>query len=329
MEIVRRFEEQARALLPDSSYVYYAGGAGEEQTIAENVDAWRRVWLRPRGLADVREVDLAVELLGDRMAMPLVLSPMGQQGMMHEDAEVAVARAAGSVGLVQCLATRSSRTPAEVADAASAPLWFQLYVDEQRPVTEKLLKGLAPLGFRRVVVTIDLAVLGRRDRERRHFPAHRLGNWAGWLTWDELDWVRETSGLPVVAKGVLTAEDARTSVERGAEAVVVSNHGGRQLDGVVPTAVALREVVAELAGEVPVLVDGGIRSGGDVARALALGADAAMIGRPYAWALAAGGESGVRELLDAFLEDFRITLSLLGKVRPGDVDGACARLAGW
>ena len=329
MELVRRFEEDARARLPASVYDYYAGGAGDVRTLAENVEAWGRVWLRPRGLVDVRQIDLSVELLGDPMAMPLVLSPMGLQGMLHPDAEVAVARAAGALGFVQCLATRSSKTPAEVAAAAAGPLWFQLYVDEQRGVTEALLKTLKPLGFRRVVVTIDLAVLGRRDRERRHHPADRLGNWATWLTWDELGGVRETAGLPVVVKGVSTAEDAREAVERGAEAVVVSNHGGRQLDGGVPTAVALREVVAELAGAVPVLVDGGIRSGADVCRALALGADAAMIGRPYAWALAAGGEAGVRSLLDAFAEDLRITLSLLGRLSPAEVDASCARLAGW
>src|SRR5687768_6330826 len=197
MEIVRRFEERARAVLPESTYVYYAGGAGDEQTLAENVEAWRRVWLRPRGLVDVRRVDLSVELLGDRMAMPLLLAPTGLQGMLHDDGEVGVARAAGAMGVVQCLATRSSRTPAEVAEAASGPQWFQLYVDEHRPVTERLLQSLAPLGYRRVVVTIDLAVLGRREGERRHFPDHHLGQWAGWLTWDELDWVRETSGLPV------------------------------------------------------------------------------------------------------------------------------------
>jgi 4-hydroxymandelate oxidase len=329
MEIVDRFEEQARASLPASSYVYYAGGAGDELTVTENREAWRKVWLRPRGLVDVRRIDLATELLGDSMRMPVLLSPMGQQKMLHDEGEVAVARAAGAMGVVQTLATRSSCTPAEVAAAATGPLWFQLYVDDRRETTEALLRSLKPLGYRRVVVTIDLAVLGRRERERAAFPGHGLGQWAGWLTWDDLQWIREVSGLPVVAKGVSTAEDARMAVEHGAEAVVVSNHGGRQLDGGVPTAVALREVVAELAGAVPVLVDGGIRSGADVCRALALGGDAAMIGRPYGWALAAGGEAGVRELLDAFAEDLRITLALLGRVRPADVDSTCARLAGW
>jgi 4-hydroxymandelate oxidase len=180
------------------------------------------------------------------------------------------------------------------------------------------------------VLTIDLVVVGRRGRVRRtHEPIAQPGGWATWLTWDELDWVRETAGLPVVVKGVLTAEDAREAVGRGAEAVVVSNHGGRQLDGSVPTAVALREVAGELAGEVPVLVDGGVRSGADIARALALGADAALVGRPYAWALATGGEAGVAALLSALDEDLRIALALLGCSTPGDVGAQHARLAGW
>jgi 4-hydroxymandelate oxidase len=316
--------------LPASVYDYYAGGAGEEQTLAENVQAWRKVWLRPRGLVDVSGVDPATEVLGDELAMPLVLAPMGLQGALHPDGEVAVARAAGAAGVAACLSTRSSRGPEEVAAAATGPLWFQLYVDEDRAVTEALLRRLAPLGFRRVVLTIDLVVVGRRERERRtHEPIAQPGGWATWLTWDELDWVRETAGLPVVVKGVLTAEDAREAVGRGAEAVVVSNHGGRQLDGSVPTAVALREVAGELAGEVPVLVDGGVRSGADIARALALGADAALVGRPYAWALATGGEEGVAALLSALDEDLRIALALLGCSTPGDVGAQHARLAGW
>jgi 4-hydroxymandelate oxidase len=174
-------------------------------------------------------------------------------------------------------------------------------------------------------------VIGRRERELRHGAgaARQPGGWDTALTWDDLDWVRETSGLPIVVKGVVTEEDARASVERGAEAVVVSNHGGRQLDGCVPTAVALREVAAELAGEVPVLVDGGVRNGSDVVRALALGASAVLVGRPYAWALAARGQRGVEELLAALAEDVRTTLALVGRTTPGDVGGDTVRLAGW
>ena len=329
MEVIRRFEELARSGVPEPIYEYYACGADDDRTVAENAEAWRRVWLRPRGLVDVSALDPATTLLGEELAMPLVLAPMGGQGELHPDGEVAVARAAGAAGVVQCLATRSTRTPEEVAAAATGPLWFQLYVDERREVTTELLERLRPLGFRRVVVTIDLVVLGDRPRQRRHFPDAGAHAWSQWLTWDELDWIREASGLPIVVKGVLGAEDAREAAARGAEAVIVSNHGGRQIAGSVPTAVALREVAAELAGEIPVIVDGGVRSGADVCRALALGADAAMIGRPYAWGLAAGGEAGVGEVLAAFEADVRRTLALLGCRTPADVGPGHARLAGW
>jgi len=329
VEVIRRFEGDARARLPESVYEYYACGAGAEQTVAENLEAWRKVWLRPRGLVDVRGVDPSATVLGDELSMPLVLAPMAEQGRLHPDGEVAVARAAAAAGVAQCLATRSTRTMDEVAAAATGPLWFQLYVSPDRAEVAERLGRLKALGFRRVVVTIDLVVVGNRPRERAHLPPHSTGGWADWMTWEELAWVGEASGLPVVVKGVLTAEDARAAAEHGAEAVIVSNHGGRQVDGAVPTAVALREVAAELAGELPVLVDGGVRSGGDVVRALALGADAVLVGRPYAWALAAAGEEGVGELLAAFDEDLRIALALLGRTRPAEVDASCARLAGW
>ena len=329
LELIQRFEEVARGRLPAPVYDYYAGGAGSEQTLAENLSAWSRVWLRPRGLVNVSEVSSACVLLGTQSSLPLVLAPVAAQGLLSDDGESATARAAAAAGVPFCLSTSGSRSPSEVAAAApGASLWFQLYVDEDRQVTSDLLSSLASFGYRRVVVTIDLAVAGRRERERKH-EARPVGGWASWLTWADLDWVRETSGLPVVVKGVSTAEDARLALDHGAEAVVVSNHGGRQLDGCVPTAVALREVVDEVHRAVPVLVDGGIRSGADVCRALALGADAAMIGRPYAWGLAAAGEEGVREVLSAFEEDVRITLALLGRTRPSEVDGSCARLAGW
>jgi 4-hydroxymandelate oxidase len=353
VELIARFEEEARARLPEAVHDYYAGGAGDEQTLAENVDAWRRVWLRPRGLVDVSDVDTSVELLGHRLALPVLLAPVAAQRFLHPDGEVASARAAVEEGTVYVLSTRATVDLGEVGAAVTttppSPLWFQLYIQPDRSVTETILRRLRPAGYSRVVVTIDLPVLGRRERELRHggvplpegvqmathlgdgtAPAALVGGgWDATLRWDDLDWVREASGLPVVVKGVVTAEDARLAVEHGAEAVIVSNHGGRQLDGCVPTAVALREVAAELVDEVPVLVDGGIRSGTDVVRALALGADAVLIGRPYAWALAAGGEDGVRRLLSGLADDIRRTLALVGVTRPAEVGSAHARLAGW
>ncbi len=349
MELLRRQHDEARARLPDDAYDYVAGGAGDELTLAENEEAWRRVWLRPRQLLGLDAADASVEVLGARMAAPIVLAPAAMQGLLHPDGELAVARAAAAAGLVMCLSTRATTDLADVAAATAAPKWFQLYMDRDRPTVQRILARAAEHGYEQVVMTIDFPVTGRRERELRHGPlalgpgvalATHLGGWedddakpqiGGWTapTWEDVGWVREASGLPVVLKGVLTAEDAALAEQAGAAAVVVSNHGARQLDGVVPTAVALREVVAELGGRLPVLVDGGIRSGADVVRALALGADAVLVGRPYLWALAAGGPEGVVRALRALIADTATSLALVGAARCADVTGAHARLRGW
>ena len=349
MDLLGILEEQARELLPRAYFDYFAGAAGDEQTLAENAAAWRRVWIRPRVMVDVSAVDTSCELLGRRLALPLLLAPMATQRLLHPDGEPAAARAAGLAGTVYCLSTRATADLAEVAAAATGPLWFQLYVDRDRERTERVLARAAEHGFEAVVLTVDLPVAGRRERERRHldfpFPdgvalashlGHELerhqtpiGAWDSRLTWPDVAWVRDASGLPVIVKGVLRAEDADAAIDAGADAIVVSNHGGRQIDGCVPTAVALAELASAVAGRVPVLVDGGIRDGGDILRALALGADAVLVGRPYAWGLATGGEAGVRAVIDAFAEDLRCVLALAGCPALGAVDRGCVRLAGW
>lgn len=349
MELLRRQHDQARARLPEATYDYFAGGAGDELTLAENEAAWRHVWLRPRQLLGLSAADPAVELLGARMAAPIVLAPAALQGALHPDGELAVARAAADAGLVACLSTRATSDLADVAAATAAPKWFQLYMDQDRGVVERVLRRAAEHGFAQLVMTIDFPVTGRRERELRNGPvtlppgvrlSTHLGTWAegpggprvgGWLapSWSDVAWVREVSGLPVVVKGVLTAEDALLAEQAGVSAVIVSNHGARQLDGVVPTAVALREAAAVLDGRLPLLVDGGIRSGADVVRALALGADAVLVGRPYLWALAAGGQDGVRAALDALVEDTARTLALVGAADPAAVVPGHVRLRGW
>ena len=349
MELLRRQHREARSRLPEAVYDYFAGGAGDELTLAENEQAWQRVWLRPRQLLGLDEADASLELLGAAMAAPIVLAPVALQGLLHADAELAVARAAADAGLVMCLSTRATTDLADVAAATAAPKWFQLYMDRDRATVWRVLARAAEHGYEQVVMTIDFPVTGRRERELRHGPialppgvglADHLGGVAGhggrpliggWLapTWEDVAWVSEAAGLPVVLKGVLTAEDAVIAEQSGAAAVIVSNHGGRQLDGVVPTAVAVREVVAELEGRLPVLVDGGIRSGADVVRALALGADAVLVGRPYLWGLAAGGREGVRAALDALVADTARSLALVGAATPTQVTAAHARLRGW
>jgi 4-hydroxymandelate oxidase len=274
---------------------------------------------------------------------------MSAQRLLHPDGEVAAARAAGAAGTVYCLSTRATADLAEVAAGATGPLWFQLYVDRDRATSERVLARAAEHGYEAVVLTVDLPVAGRRERELRHgafaFPqgialtTHLgtqgerrqtpIGAYTTTLTWPDVGWVREASGLPVIVKGVLCDDDAEAALEAGADAIVVSNHGGRQVDGCVPTAVALREVAAVVGGRVPVLVDGGIRDGADVLRALALGADAVLIGRPYAWGLACDGEAGVRVVLDAFTADLRCAMALAGCPSLQAVDATRVQLAGW
>lgn len=332
MDLLRRQEALARDRLHPAVHDYFAGGAGDECTLADNERAWRRWWIRPRGLVDVGVVDTAVDVLGARLRTPVLIAPVAAQALLHPGAESAGVRAAGAAGSLFTLSTRATTDLAEVAAAASGPLWLQIYVDRDREHTLAVLAGARTHGVSAVVLTVDLPVAGRRERELRNgdlpLPdgvrlADHLGGsggkatkpLAGWdptLTWDDLAWVREACGLPVAVKGVLTAQDARAAVEHGAAAVVVSNHGGRQLDGCVPTAVALEEVVEAVDGTVPVLVDGGIRDGGDILRALALGARAVLVGRPYAWGLAAGGQDGAYEALEALTGDLGRAMALAG-----------------
>ena len=339
MELVRKLREQARELLPESAFDYYDGGAGDEQTIADNEAAWRALWIRPRAMVDVSGADASCTLLGERLALPILLAPMAAQRLLHPDGELASARAAGAAGTVYCLSSRATTDLAEVAAAASGPLWFQLYVAGDRERSAQVLARAAEHGFGAVLLTIDMPVPGRRERELRHGDAplpegvaltshlgHVLaeetkpvGGWDATLTWADIAWVHECSGLPVLVKGVLTAEDAREAIAAGVDGIVVSNHGGRQIDGCVPTAVALPEVVAAVGGRVPVLVDGGIRDGGDVLRALALGADAVLVGRPYGWGLATGGEAGVRAVLEALGADLLRLMALTGCATLGDI----------
>jgi isopentenyl diphosphate isomerase/L-lactate dehydrogenase-like FMN-dependent dehydrogenase len=345
MHLLDELEARTRELLAEAHYDYYAGGAGREQTVADNAAAWRKLWIRPRVMVDVATIDTSCTLLGRQLATPVLLAPMAAQRLLHPDGELGAARAAGAAQTVYCLSTRATADLAEVAAAATGPLWFQLYVDRDHDRTEEVLARVAAHGFDAILLTVDLPVGGRRERELRHldvpFPdgvalashlGHDLdarhsaiGGWDAALTWDDIAWIRDVSGLPVIAKGLLCAEDADAALESGVDAIVVSNHGGRQIDGAIPTAVALPEVAAAVAGRVPVLVDGGIRDGADVVRALALGADAVLIGRPYAWGLATGGEAGVRTVIDAFTEDLVRALALAGCPSLAEVDGRRVR----
>jgi 4-hydroxymandelate oxidase len=262
-------------------------------------------------------------VLGTPVALPILPAPCAYNGIAHADAEAAVARAAGAVGTIQVVSSASTLPLEEIAKARGAPQWYQLYTDQDPRVTDERMKAAADAGFRALVFTLDAPVGGPRYHgypERGFGPVATGSSLDPTLDWREIDRIAGRSRLPVVLKGILHPADAALAAEHGAAAVIVSNHGGRQLDGAIPTALALPEIVEAVAGRVEVLVDGGIRSARDVLRALALGARAVLIGRPYLWALAIAGEEGVRELFQRLGEELQSALMLTGQADASRVD---------
>lgn len=328
---------RAEALLGAGAFGYFAGGAGDERVLRENVEAWDRHRLAPHVLVDVAEVDTSVTVLGRRWPHPVGIAPMAYQRHAHHDGEVAMARGALAAGALMTLSTQTTSSPADVAAVGDAPRWFQLYVFRDRAITEQLVATAVDEGYDALVLTVDFPVGGIRERDSRTgfrvehptfldattgplTPAERHALHDPALTWRDLVELCDSSPIPVVVKGVLRPDDARRAIDLGAAGVVVSNHGGRQLDAVLPTADALAPVVDAVAGQASVLVDGGIRRGWDVVRALALGADAALVGRPMMWALATGGADGVQAEIGRFVTEVGNTLALIGCPRAGDVD---------
>jgi 4-hydroxymandelate oxidase len=343
------FEAAARERLDPGAYGYLAGGAGDEHTLRANAGAFARWELRPRVLVDVGEVSTATNVLGNELALPLLVAPTAFQRLCDRDGELATARAAAAAGTVMTLSTLSSVTPAELAASApGAQRWFQLYWTRDRGFTEELLAAVAEAGFGALVLTVDFPVAGRRERDVRaafalpddlplpNLPVPlqqedfhtALGTIVdSRLTWRDLEWLRSTCPLPLVVKGILTAEDGLLAAEHGAEAVIVSNHGGRQLDGVPATLDVLPEVVDAVGDRVEVLFDGGIRRGVDVLKALALGARATMSGRAVLWGLAAGGEQGATQVLTLLRKEIELGLKLLGCTSPAEVGRSHVRRA--
>ena len=340
------FERLAEERLDAGAFGYYAGGAGDEQALAGNIAAWRRLRLRPRVLVDVSDVSTGTTVLGTHVSMPLLVAPTAIQRLAHPDGERGMARAAAAAGTVMCLSTLATATPADVAEAApGAPRWFQLYVFGDRGVTRDLAAQALAHGYGAIVLTVDAPRLGRRERDLRtafRVPeevtvpsvAATLGGWDGAtplellgaidpsLTWADVEELRGLAPLPLVLKGIQTAEDAVLACEHGVDAIVVSNHGGRQLDAVAPTAELLPEVIDAVAGRIEVYVDGGIRRGSDVVKALALGARAVLAGRAPLWGLACEGEAGARRVLELLRDEVELALALCGCTSPGDVTAA-------
>ena len=342
---VADYEELAERTLEPGAFGYYAGGAGDEQALAGNVEAWRRLRLRPRVLVDVTEVSTATTVLGTPVSMPLLVAPTAIQRLAHPDGEPGMARAAAAAGTVMCLSTLATATLEQVAAAApDGARWLQLYVFRDRGVTRSLVDQAVEHGYGAIVLTVDAPRLGRRERDLRsgfRVPEEitvpsvaATGRWAGAtplellgaidssLTWGTLEELRSMSPLPFVLKGIQTAEDAALACEHGVDAIVVSNHGGRQLDAVAPTADLLPEVVEAVAGRLEVYVDGGIRRGGDVVKALALGARAALAGRAPLWGLACAGAAGAERVLELMRNELELALALCGCTSPEQVSRA-------
>jgi isopentenyl diphosphate isomerase/L-lactate dehydrogenase-like FMN-dependent dehydrogenase len=335
------FEPLARGAMDAAAYAYYAGGAADEITLRANLAAFERYRLVPRVLVDVSSVDAATTLLGTPVAMPIGIAPNAAQHLADKEAECATARAAATAGVLMCLSTFSNRSIEEVAAAAEGPKWFQLYVHKDRGVAKSMIERAAASGYRAIVVTVDVPVGGYRERELRtpfrQSQQQAFGNLQddargktildlldglinAALTWDDLGWIKSVSGLPLVVKGVLSPVDAALCVEHGADGVVVSNHGGRQLDRVPAAVDMLEQVVDAVAGRAEVYVDGGVRRGTDVVTALALGARAVFIGRPYLFALALAGQYGVELCLELIHAELLNAMALVGADRVDRVD---------
>jgi isopentenyl diphosphate isomerase/L-lactate dehydrogenase-like FMN-dependent dehydrogenase len=317
--VLAEFETRARELLAPGPLSYYASGAGAQITLRENVEAWEGLRLAPRMLVGVAERDLSTTLLGRTLPHPLITAPMAYMRLAHPDGELGLLRASAATETTFTLATLATASQDEVAvEAPDAPRWFQLYVFRDRGISRALVQGAAEHGFEALVVTVDLPVIGLReadvalgetlpldlpipalDAAGRSEPvtiAESVSLVDPSLTWEDVEELAD-GPLPVIVKGILRPDDARLAVEHGAAAVVVSNHGGRQLDTTLTTAGALAPIVEEVGGEVDVLVDGGIRRGTDVVKAIALGARGVLVGRPLLWGLALGGEEGARRVL--------------------------------
>ena len=338
-------ERRAEEVVGPEAWSYIVGGAGDERTLRWNRDAFSRYRLRPRVLVDVSAVSTGTTVLGTEVSMPVLVAPMAFQSIAHEEGEVAMARGAAAAETLMCLSTVATATPADIAAAApGSPRWLQIYVFRDREVSDQLIEQALESGFSALVLTADLPVYGIRHREARlgfeapedDVPAivaararggaatehHSLDLLESGLQWDYVTELRERWGVPVIVKGLVTAEDADLACQHGAAGVVVSNHGGRQLDGAIASLEALPEVVDAVGDRAEVYLDGGVRRGADVAMALALGARAVLVGRPAMYGLAFGGDKGVAQVLEILREETENALALLGCRSPAEVTAA-------
>ena len=355
-------EKRTRESLDDRATAYVFGGAGSEDTMRANLEAFRRWRIVPRVLRkDLSVRDLSLELLGTRMPAPVLLAPIGMQTLLHDDGELAVARAAAAIGLPLITSTVAAMPLEEIAEAnGDGPRWFQLYWPNDDELAASFVRRAEAAGYSAIVLTVDNCLPGwkPRDLQEAYLPALEGRGIAHYLsdpvfrsrlekppeedtgpaigrflavfanpglTWERLDWLRGTTSLPIVLKGILHPDDAREARERGVDGIVVSNHGGRQIDGAISSLDALPPILDAVGDGMAVLLDSGIRSGADVFKALALGADAVLLGRPYLWGLALAGQEGVEIVLRGLLAELDLTMTLSGFTTTGEIDRGVLR----
>lgn len=338
------YEALAHERLQPEIWDYYQGGSDDEVTIQANRAAFARLLLRPRVLVDVSHVDMRTTVLGTPVSMPVLVAPTASHKLAHPEGECATARGAGDAGTVMIVSTSATCSAAEVAEAATGPLWFQLYTHHTLETSEQLVRRVEAAGYRAIVLTVDSPYVGRRERDLRnqfrlaqHISMPNFGDERAVAstrsrhmtdnTWETLDWLRSVTSLPILLKGILTAEDALLAVAHGVDGIVVSNHGGRQLDGAIASIEALPEVVEAVAGRCEVYVDGGIRRGTDVLKALALGARAVLLGRPALWGLAINGREGVRHVLELLRTELELAMALSGRPTLESIDRSLIKFA--
>ncbi|MFN6571216.1 alpha-hydroxy acid oxidase [Dendronalium sp. ChiSLP03b] len=346
------YEQLAKRYLSQMAFDYYSSGAWDEITLRDNRAAFERIKLRPRMLVDVSDRNLSTSILGQPLQLPLLIAPMAFQCLAHPDGEVATALAAASAGVGMVLSTLATKSIEEVAAAGhkkNALQWFQLYIHKDRGLTRALVERAYAAGYKALCLTVDAPILGQREQDRRNefalppgmHPAnlatisgldiyHQQGESGLFtyfaqqlnpgVTWRDLEWLQSICPLPLVLKGILREDDAVRAVEYGAKAIVVSNHGGRQLDGAIASLDALAEIVTAVDGRAEVLLDGGIRRGTDILKALAIGAKAVLIGRPVLWGLAVGGQAGVSQIVTLLQDELDVTMALSGCSKLQDID---------
>ncbi|XP_071901296.1 peroxisomal (S)-2-hydroxyacid oxidase GLO4-like isoform X1 [Coffea arabica] len=341
---VTEFQELARQALPKMYYDYYAGGAEDQYTLKENVEAFHRINILPRVLVDVGKIDISTSILGYRTSAPLMIAPTGMHKLAHPEGEVATARAAAACDTIMAVSFSSSCPLEEVASSCNAIRFFQLYVYKRRDISALLVQRAERSGFKAVILTADTPRLGRREADiKNKMIAPPLRNFDGLIStdvvtdkgsnlaayasatfdasfcWKDITWLKSITNLPILIKGVLTPEDAIKALEVGVSGIIVSNHGARQLDYSPATISVLEEVVEAVQGKIPVLLDGGVRRGTDIFKALALGAQAVMIGRPVLFGLAANGEYGVKRVINMLKEELELSMALAGTCTVKDI----------